>query len=141
MFLPQTRFDVAAVDGDDRRRGFPREREKQIHERNHRQHMPAAYVNVPEFEEILPVRFQAHKFSVDSPGSPLAWQPQLTPAGLRTEWLTLADAADENLKKWKEMPGIFWHYPITKLRPGAIPLLVHPTAKMGDEMRNSIWIE
>jgi hypothetical protein len=98
-----------------------------------RQHMPADYVGMAEFAALLPVEFQSQKFAVDSPGNPLAYQPQLTPAGLRTEWLSLSDLPSENNKEWRELPGLYWHYPITKLRPGAIPLLVHPTAKMRDE--------
>jgi hypothetical protein len=98
-----------------------------------RQHMPAAYANASDFTSLLPVEFQAHKFAVDSPGSPLAYKPQLTPAGLRTEWLTLSDVPAENTKLWRELPGLFWYYPVTKLRPGAMPLLVHPAAKMRDE--------
>jgi hypothetical protein len=98
-----------------------------------RQHMPAAYAGSAEFTSLLPVEFQAHKFAVDSPGNPLAFRPQLTVAGLRTDWLALSDLPDENRKVWKELPGLFWYYPVTKLRPGAVPLLNHPTAKMGDE--------
>jgi len=98
-----------------------------------RQYMPAAYAGSADFAPLLPVEFQAHKFAVDSPGSPLAYKPQLTPAGLRTEWLALSDLPEENGKQWRDLPGLFWYYPVTKLRPGAIPLLVHPTAKMGDE--------
>ncbi|HYV34998.1 MAG TPA: hypothetical protein VE988_04785 [Gemmataceae bacterium] len=98
-----------------------------------RQHMPAAYANTTDLAPMLPVEFQPHKFAVDSPGSPLAFQPQLTPAGLRTEWLALAEKPEDNFKQWKDLPGIFWFYPVNKLRPGAVPLMVHPTARMGDE--------
>ena len=44
----------------------------------------------------------------------------------------LADTPEENVKLWHELPGFFWNYPVTKLRPGATPLLAHPSAKMGD---------
>jgi hypothetical protein len=98
-----------------------------------RQHMPAAYVNSPDFAPMLPVEFTAQKFPVDGPGNPLAFQPQLTPVAMRTEWMALADKPEDSLKQWKDLPGFFWHYPATKLRPSAVPLLTHPTAKMGDE--------
>ncbi len=98
-----------------------------------RQHMPAAYASSIEIKQLLPVEFQSIKFAVDSPGSPLAFQPQVTSAGLRTDWMMLADQPEDNFKQWKDLPGMFWYYPVTKLRPGAMPLLVHPTVKMGEE--------
>jgi hypothetical protein len=98
-----------------------------------RQHMPAAFAGAQDFAPLLPVEFQTQRFNVDGPGNPLAVRPQLTAAGMRAEWLSLADLPEENNKQWRELPGVFWHYPVTKLRPGATPLLVHPTAKMRDE--------
>ena len=56
----------------------------------------------------------------------------LTAAGQRADWLVLADTPEENAKTWNELPGFFWNYPVTKLRPGATPLLAHPGARMGD---------
>src|SRR5262249_55016022 len=45
----------------------------------------------------------------------------------------LADTHEDNIKTWKALPGWYWHYPVTKLRPGATALLVHPTAKLPDD--------
>ena len=81
-----------------------------------RQFMPASYASAVDFAAMLPVEFQAHKFAVDSPGNPLAFRPQLTPAGLRTDWLALSDLPEDNNKQWRDLPGLFWYYPLTKLR-------------------------
>jgi len=102
-----------------------------------RQHAPAAFADSP-FAEVLPLEVLPLKFSEGSPlasqeARPQAFVPILTPAGQRSEMLALADEPEENLRIWKQLPGIYWHYPASKLRPGAIALLNHPTAKMGDQ--------
>jgi hypothetical protein len=98
-----------------------------------RQHMPADYAGSKDLAEMLPVEFLARRFSVDGPGSPQPFNPVLTSAAMRSEWLQLTDLADQNAKQWHDLPGMYWYYPVSKLRPGALPLMVHPTAKMGEE--------
>src|SRR5262249_27286785 len=97
-----------------------------------RQHLPSAYVH-EDLAKILPVEFDAKKFSTEGPGSPQAFPPQLTPEAVRADWLAIGDTPEENLKVWQELPGIYWHYPVTKLKPGASALLVHPVVKMGEQ--------
>jgi hypothetical protein len=97
-----------------------------------RQHMPAAYHDTP-LGKLLPVEFLARKFQAEAEKSTKPYHPVLTEAGRRAEMLALADAPEENLRLWRELPGFFWHYPVTKLRPGATSLLSHPRAKMGEE--------
>jgi hypothetical protein len=97
-----------------------------------RQHMPADFVNDKDLAPLLPVEFGAVRFPPEGPGSPQAFLPTLTAAGQRADWLVLADTPEENAKLWHELPGFFWDYPVTKLRPGATPLLANPSAKMGD---------
>ena len=46
-------------------------------------------------------------------------RPLLTDAGERSDMLALADTPEDNVKTWKSLPGFYWHYPVTKLRPGA----------------------
>ncbi|GEM_PF-307588 len=58
-----------------------------------------------------------------------AFNPLLTRDGLTQEAMRLADTPDANFRIWKDLPGIFWHAPVSKLKPGATPLLVHPTNK------------
>jgi hypothetical protein len=95
-----------------------------------RQHMPASYENTP-LAEVLPIEFKAVKFPVEADVRSQEYLPSLTEAGKRTDMLALADAPDENLKIWQSLPGFFWQYPVVKLRPGAVALVVNPRAKMG----------
>src|SRR5207245_2757729 len=61
------------------------------------------------------------------------FEPTLTRTGERQEMLSLADTREENLRVWRELPAMYWHYPVTRLRPGGTSLLAHPTLKAGDE--------
>ncbi|MCS7046177.1 MAG: VWA domain-containing protein [Gemmataceae bacterium] len=97
-----------------------------------RQHMPATYLGTP-LAEMLPVEFTAQKFKLDPEARTQEYPPTLTEAGQRTDWLALADGPEDNLKTWSELPGFFWHYPVTKLRPAAVSLVVNARAKMGDQ--------
>jgi uncharacterized membrane protein len=93
--------------------------------------MPAAYENTP-LAEVLPIGFIPVQSSDDPTARPAPFQPELTAPGERSEILALADSAEANRKTWKELPGFYWHYPATKLRPGATTLLAHPTLKLAD---------
>jgi hypothetical protein len=95
-----------------------------------RQHAPGSYALTPLYE-ILPVEFLPAKFETDA--RPQAFSPVLSDIGKRTDMLALADTAKDSLKIWKELPGLYWHYPVTKLRPGAVSLIDHPRAKLGDK--------
>jgi hypothetical protein len=57
----------------------------------------------------------------------------LTTAGASSDMLSLADTPEESVKAWAKLPGFYWHYPVTKLRPAAIALLAHPRARMGEQ--------
>lgn len=97
-----------------------------------RNNMPAAYRDTPLYE-VLPVEFLPVKFQADADRRTLPFQPVLTDAGKRADMMALVDDARENLKLWQELPGFHWHYPVTKVRPGATVLLEHPTAKVGEQ--------
>lgn len=97
-----------------------------------RQHMPATYADTP-LAEVLPVEFVPQKFKIEADVRTQEYPPTLTEIGQRTEMLSLADNPDENLKLWHGLPGFYWHYPVTKLRPAAVSLVVDPRAKMGDQ--------
>ena len=47
--------------------------------------------------------------------------------------LALAEQQEASLQTWQKLPPWYWYHPATRLRPGATALLVHPTARMGDE--------
>ncbi len=108
-----------------------------------RQHMPGDYVprqpiagaeaDMP-LAEVLPVEFDKQKFGIESDVRTQEYPPTLTEVGQRTEWLMLADTPEESQEVWqKKLPGFHWHYPIKKLRPAAVPLVVNPRARLGDQ--------
>jgi hypothetical protein len=96
-----------------------------------RKHMPADYADTP-LAEVLPVEFVPVRFPPFNEERTAPYQPELTPAGRRSTLLTLADTPQDNERAWKDLPGLFWHYPVTKLRPGAVALLGYPR-KLADE--------
>jgi hypothetical protein len=98
-----------------------------------RQHLPAEYREA-QLAELLPAEFPAAAIGGDSIARTSAFVPVLSPAGVRSDLLSLADAPEENQRVWRSLPGLFWHFPITKLRPGATALLTHPTQRAGGEL-------
>ena len=98
-----------------------------------RQNMPSGYEGTP-LAEVLPIEFKKEKFGLDSELRTQEYPPTLTDAGLRADWLALADTPEENLDVWqKKLIGFHWFFPVTKLRPAATSLIVDPRAKMGDQ--------
>jgi hypothetical protein len=97
-----------------------------------REHAPAEYVDTP-LAEVLPVEFLPVKFKLETDARPQPFAPLLTLAGKHSDMLALADTPDENLQAWEKLPGFTWHYPVTRLRPGATTLLAHPKLKNGDK--------
>src|SRR5262249_40242747 len=95
-----------------------------------REHAPAEYGET-SLAEVLPVEFLPVKFKVETDARPQPFSPVLTLAGKHADMLALADTPEENLKVWEKLPGFHWHYPVTRLRPGATALLVHPRLKIG----------
>ena len=93
-----------------------------------KQNAPAGYVE-SVLAEVLPVEFQSIRPAPDVNARPEAYQPVLTRTGQRSDMLALADQQDDSLNIWKKLPGFYWNYPVTKLRPGAVSLLEHPKQK------------
>ncbi|HEV3259718.1 MAG TPA: hypothetical protein VG013_22815 [Gemmataceae bacterium] len=94
-----------------------------------RQHAPAGYVDT-SLAEVLPVEVLPVRFEPGSDARPQPFVPVLTDAGKRHDMLALADTEEENLRTWKELPGIYWQYPVVKLRAGARSLLDHPQLRL-----------
>jgi hypothetical protein len=97
-----------------------------------RQFNPASYDGTP-LAEVLPVQFLPSKQKPNPDARPQPYLPVLTTAGESSDMLSLADTPEESLKVWAKLPGFYWHYPVTKLRPAATALLVHPREKMGEQ--------
>jgi uncharacterized membrane protein len=109
-----------------------------------RQHMPGDYAtqrfggpateNEAPLADVLPVEFDKQKFGIDVDTRTQEYPATLTEEGQRTQMLMLADTPEESLELWqKQLPGLHWFYPVRKLRPAAVPLIVNPRAKLGDD--------
>ncbi len=96
-----------------------------------RQHGPASFVGTP-LADVLPVEVPATKFPIDSGVRPTGYRPELTPTGLRSGVLSLADDPVESLRTWRKLPELYWFYPVTKLKPASEVYLTHPTQKTID---------
>ncbi|MDA1017394.1 MAG: hypothetical protein O3A00_23425, partial [Planctomycetota bacterium] len=97
-----------------------------------REHMPANYRNGP-LAEGIPVECPPAKYPPLHETRPVAFLPMLTEAGRKSEMLAFAEEEAASFNVWEEFPGWYWHHPVTKLRPGAVSLLAHPTEKADDE--------
>jgi hypothetical protein len=96
-----------------------------------RWHAPAGWVKSP-IADTLPVEFDAVRFPIESPARPIGFKPQVAPAAARAAVLSLEDDPLDNARRWRQLPEIYWNYPVTKLKPAAEAFLVHPTAKLAD---------
>ena len=96
-----------------------------------RWHAPAGWVKSP-IGDVLPVEFNAVKFPIESPQRPTGFRPVIAPAAARSPILSLEDDPLDNAKLWRTLPEIYWHYPVTKLKPAAEVFLVHPKEKTTD---------
>jgi hypothetical protein len=99
-----------------------------------RQNMPSAYEGTP-IADLLPIEFKKEKFGLDADVRTQEYPATLTEAGIRTEWLSLADTPEENLDVWHKklsQLGFHWNYPVTKLKPAATALIVNPRVKISE---------
>ncbi|MGL6075083.1 MAG: hypothetical protein ACRC8S_13065 [Fimbriiglobus sp.] len=96
-----------------------------------RQAAPATF-NGTILADLLPVEVPTQTFPIDSGDRPNGFRPELTPLGQRAAVLRLSDDVAESSRTWRNLPEIYWHYPVTKLKPAADALVVHPTSRMAD---------
>ncbi len=61
------------------------------------------------------------------------WRLQITEEGKRDPVLSFADDADANSRIIDNLPGMFWHFPVTRAKPGATVLAVHGDPRMRNE--------
>ena len=92
---------------------------------------PASWVGTP-LADLLPVDLTAHKFVTDTGRRQEGYRPQLTTTGARSLLLGLDDNPEVSKEIWKTLPEMYWHYPVTKLRPASDVFLTHPTEKTAD---------
>ena len=64
----------------------------------------------------------------------------ITPAGKSSEVLRFAEEAEKNREILDDLPGLFWHFPVTRAKPGAEVLAVHGDPRMRNEYGQEILI-
>jgi hypothetical protein len=116
-----------------------------------RNHAPAGWVKGP-IADLMPVEFDAVPFAdamklpADAIPRPTPFFPVLSPAGTRSPLVSLEDEPLDNAELFgkkddapadprnpgKKLPPLYWHYPVTKLKPGADAFLVHPKMQTAD---------
>jgi len=92
---------------------------------------PASFAGTP-LADVLPVDVQSLNFPIDSNNRSASFRPLLTAQGVRHPAFRLDDDPLRNVAVWQQLPEVFWHYPVTALKPAAESLLAHPTATMAD---------
>lgn len=97
-----------------------------------RLHAPATWLGTP-LADVLPVEVPSVKFPIDDARRPTEFKPALSDFGKRSPILSFSDDPVESAEVWNELPGFFWHYPVTKLRPAAASLMDHPREKIVDD--------
>ncbi|MBI2194001.1 MAG: hypothetical protein HYU36_18660 [Planctomycetes bacterium] len=76
-------------------------------------------------EKLLPVHALSNGALKPGPFTE-SFAPQLTPDGLRHPILRLEGDPEENAKRWRLLPEVFWYLPVRSAKPGALTLAVHP---------------
>lgn len=61
------------------------------------------------------------------------WRLAITAAGTRDPILQFVENPDENVRVLENLPGMFWHFPVTRAKPGAEVLAVHGDPRMRNE--------
>ena len=97
-----------------------------------RWHAPAGWAGGP-IADVLPVEFSAVKFPIESAERPTPFRPVLVQAAARNPIVSLEDDPIDNTALWRQLPELYWHYPVTKLKPAADAYAVHPRARTADD--------
>ena len=89
-------------------------------------HMPLVYPGTP-LAALLPMEIES--VEVPDPSQPItdAFHPRLTPLGLASPALQLADSPPQNPKAWQSLAPLYWLVSAGDLRPGVRVLAEHPT--------------
>jgi hypothetical protein len=95
-------------------------------------YMPLAFANTP-LAPLLPMEIDSAQ--VPDPATPIteSFHPRVTPLGLASPTMQLADNAGQNRQLWQEgLPPLRWLVTVGDLRPGVRVLAEHPTKKAAD---------
>ncbi len=69
-----------------------------------------------------------------------AWKLHITEQGERDPIFTFADDPQQNEQVLKSLPGMFWHFPVTRAKPGAIVLARHGDPRMRNEFGQEVLL-
>ena len=97
-----------------------------------RLHAPATWLGTP-LADVLPVEVPSVKFPLDDVRRPAEYKPVLSDLGRRSPILSMSDDPTEQQEVWDDLPGFYWNYPVTKLRPAAVSLMDHPREKIAED--------
>ena len=76
-------------------------------------------------ENLLPVIAPSSGSGPPGPHTE-SFQLKLTPEGFQHPVLRMESGSEQNVKRWNELPGFFWYYPVKGSKSGALTLAVHP---------------
>ena len=85
---------------------------------------------------LLPVMVEPGLYRTDVSvklSSQSAWKLDITDQGKTDPIFTFADRPEENETILQSLPGMFWHFPVTRARPGATVLARHGDPRMRNE--------
>lgn len=102
-----------------------------------RARMPDGYANSP-LADLLPIEIETRgSWSIEDEQTRTnknGFTPQLTPEGKRSPLMRLKAEARENELLWERAESMYWRYPSTRMKPGAIALAtVGGSGRPGDE--------
>lgn len=93
-------------------------------------HTPSAYRGTP-LESILPIDLNQVTLT-DSDSIPESYKPLLTTEGRFSNLFHFGNSGTDSEQIWDALPDFFWLLETPDLKPGAVPLVVHPS-KMGSQ--------
>ena len=85
---------------------------------------------------LLPVVVEPGLYHTDATvklSSASPWRLEITPEGRTDPVFTFSDRPEENEAILDNLPGMFWHFPVTRARSGATVLARHADPRMRNE--------
>ena len=85
---------------------------------------------------LLPVQVEPGLYHTDVSvklSSQTPWKLEVTPEGKADPIFNFSDRPDENESILDSLPGMYWHFPVTRARPGATVLARHGDPRMRNE--------
>ncbi|MCH9654750.1 MAG: VWA domain-containing protein [Planctomycetes bacterium] len=68
------------------------------------------------------------------------WKLDVTEQGFQDSIFTFSNDRQTNEQTLNNLPGMFWHFPVTKAKPGATVLAVHADPRMRNEYGQEVLI-